>query len=143
MTWTAGYFCPKCKMRWVKHLCKDGKLPCGCGVSTEDAVFVYRKHYAKSGDEIYVSYKDFQLEHFIRNDENQLEALKNLLRRAERHPEEKLLKQAIANAISGKSAYERHWRARCARCKHHGNLFGSKFKCKRGNVPSIACADFE
>ncbi len=142
MTMSFGYFCPKCRLRWVRHLCKDGNLPCGCGVSTDDAVYICTKHYARSGDGIYIRYKDFELDAFLPHGKNRLEDMRNLMKIAEDHPEAGLLKSAIANALSGRSLYSHHWRARCARCANAKDIF-SKRPCDIQEFPSVACNKFE
>ncbi len=141
MTWSHGYFCPKCECRWVKHLCKE-KLPCGCGVAKEDAVYIYTKWYAKTGLEVYIHYKGLEVEAFIPHDEDDETALKRLLDKVKNHPQEELLKKAIEDALYGRSLYWKDWMIRCSKCKHFTSPYHKK-KCEIHDWCSIDCRDFE
>lgn len=46
---TAGFYCPDCQMKYVRHRCKNDTLP--CEHDFKNAVFVYAKHFGKSGSE--------------------------------------------------------------------------------------------
>ena len=140
MTWSHGYFCPNCECRWVKHLCKE-HLPCGCGVKTEDAVYIYTKWYARKGMEIYIAYRDFTLDDFIPHEESDEEAIKRLYKKVESHAESALLKKAINNAIYGRSLNWRDWSARCGKCRHFTSVYHRK-KCRIHDWCSIDCKDF-
>ena len=103
MTWSHGYFCPVCECRWVLHLCKNERLPCGCGIKKEDAVYIYTKRYAKRGLEVYIRYKVFEIDEFVPHDDE--EALERLYKKVENHPQSELLKKAIYDALYGRSLY--------------------------------------
>jgi hypothetical protein len=46
---TVGYWCDECRVKYVQHLCKDG-LP--CRHDKDEAVYVWAKHFAKSGEAV-------------------------------------------------------------------------------------------
>jgi len=151
MTWSHGYFCPNCECRWVKHLCKE-YLPCGCGVKTEDAVYIYTKQYAKRGKEIYIAFKNYILEDFIPYEESYERAIERLFKKVENNPESTLLKKAIENAFYGKSLYWGDWIERCSKCVNfnpsgkthniHDATRRWRKKCKIHDWCSVDCKDF-
>ena len=141
MTWSHGYFCPVCECRWAYHLCKDGKLPCGCGVKVDDAVYIYTKRYAKSGFEVQIQYKGFKIDEFFPKNVDYEEIEKRLCEKVAGHPQADLLKKAIHNAIWGKSLYWKDWIVRCSKCKYFTSPYNKK-KCRIHNWCSIDCSDF-
>ena len=50
---TVGYWCDKCRRKYVQHRC-DGGLP--CGHSFAEAVKVYAKSYGKGGETVQMSW---------------------------------------------------------------------------------------
>ncbi|ADC64755.1 hypothetical protein Ferp_0582 [Ferroglobus placidus DSM 10642] len=146
MTWSHGYFCPKCECRWVKHLCRD-LLPCGCGIRIEDAVYIYTKRYARAGMEIHIAFKGYVLEDFIPREESYEDAVKRLYRKVEedlrRHPglDASTLKKAIDNALFGRSLNLGDWPERCGKCEHFNSVYDRK-KCEIHDWCSVGCKDF-
>jgi hypothetical protein len=62
MTETIGYYCDECRMKYVRHKCKDG-LPCGHDKS--EAVFVYCHYFAKSGEHVEMQWKDGKIDVWV------------------------------------------------------------------------------
>lgn len=121
-------------------MCKE-RLPCGCGIKTEDAVYIYTKWYARRGMEIYIAFKDFTLEDFIPHEESDIDATKRLYVKVEKHPDSALLKKAIDNALFGSSLNWRDWSTRCGKCKHFTSMYHKK-KCEIHDWCSVDCKDF-
>lgn len=49
MTQSIGYWCDECRVKYVQHVCKDDRLPCGHPFG--EAVRVYVKGYGRGGSE--------------------------------------------------------------------------------------------
>lgn len=150
MTWSHGYMCPVCECRWVAHLCKDRKLPCGCNVKTEDAVYIYVWYAGRRGKNICIRYKDINIDEWCQRGEHPEEELKKLIKG---HPAQKLLEKAVENAIYGRSLYHRDWITRCSKCSNFIPFEGTAYdithsmqqwrkKCKIHDWCSIDCEDF-
>ncbi len=126
-------------------MCKDDMLPCGCGVKTDDAVYIYRKHYGLRGDEYLIIYKDVRLEYFSPVGESYDTAVEKMVERIKDHPEAALLRKAIRNAVYESSLYYRDWWVRCSRCRHSVDVgvFEPKIRCRIHRWCEIDCRDFE
>ena len=144
MTQTHGYFCPKCECRWVAHLCKE-ELPCGCGVKTEDAVYISVHRKGKSGNEYVIEYKDFRIHKWMPVKivkAGKDEEAKKLLNLVKNHPEKDLLELAILNAVyESSSCYYTDWFERCSKCVNF--TYNLRKKCRIHNWCSISCKDFK
>jgi len=156
MTETHGYFCPRCLIRWVSHTARGKEyLPCGCGVKTEDAVWLYHQKRAKHLDRIWISYDGWDFRSLVQpikpaygewDEEYNYEAVKQ---RFLAHVKsfgysehiQKILLIAFHNAVYGSSYDYSAWAGRCWRCIH--NIGVQRVKCKLGKTwMDISCTDF-
>ncbi len=59
MTQTIGYYCDSCRRKYVRHVCKHQKLP--CGHTFAHALRVYAKRYAHLGEAVSIGDCGFML----------------------------------------------------------------------------------